>query len=225
MKAKWLELKEKTAELSLRERGIIAATTVVVVLVVWLQFVFTPLDKKSQQVNKSITALNQDIANESSQIATLAASLQNNPNDALRKEQKQLKNKLSQLSENIEERLDTLVPPEKMADLMRDVLSDYKGLRLVSARNLPVEPIHIASGTGKKSDKETDSSAQAVIFSHGFEMKLNGGYFKALEFIQRLEQMQGFYWQMLDYEVDSYPNATITIQLSTLSLEEDWIGV
>ena len=67
--------------------------------------------------------------------------------------------------------------------------------------------------------------SEAVIFAHGFEMALSGNYFQTLSFLQHLEKMSGFYWQALDYEVEDYPNATITLQLNTLSLEEDWIGV
>ena len=37
--------------------------------------------------------------------------------------------------------------------------------------------------------------------------------------------MKGFYWTFLKYEVEEYPKAKITLQLSTLSLDEDWIGV
>ena len=66
---------------------------------------------------------------------------------------------------------------------------------------------------------------QTVLFAHGFEMVLSGGYFQTLAFLQHLEAMDGFYWQALDYRVGKYPKAEITIQINTLSLEEDWIGV
>lgn len=219
---KWHELREKTAELSLRERGILAALTVVVVLVIWLQFIFTPAEKEIDRVAKQKTTLDQRIAEQSSKVAALARSLEHNPNDALRVEQKKLQERLQEMRKEIESRLDNLVPPEKMADLMKEVLSDYKGLRLVSAKNLPVKPIDVNRATKEEGE---ESEQQAVIFSHGFEMTLTGKYFQTYEFIQRLESMSGFYWQMLDYQVENYPEAIITIQLSTLSLEEDWIGV
>lgn len=231
MMEKWQIWQEKVAALSVRERGILTGTLIVVLLVFWLQFIFTPIDKQSQQVKRQSQALNQQIASQAEQIASLAASLQNNPNDQLRAEQAQLKIELNELNEDIETRLDTLVPPEKMADLMREVLADYKGLSLVSAKNLPVEPIYLANaGEAKQASasataSNTGSKAQAAIYAHGFEMELSGAYFQALEFLKRLEALEGFYWQMLDYEVSRYPKATIIIRLSTLSLEEDWIGV
>ena len=56
-------------------------------------------------------------------------------------------------------------------------------------------------------------------------MQFEGEYFQTLQFLQRLETVDGFYWQLFDYQVDGYPRAIITIQLNTLSLEEGWIGV
>lgn len=225
IKARWHELSEKTAELSLRERAILVSLTLVVILVIWLQFVFTPFEKKSDELAKKKQALDLQVQEQSAQVATLAQSLQHNPNDALRVEQTKLQGTLEQLREQIENQLDTLVPPEKMADIMKAILSDYKGLRLVSARNLPVEPMVLGGNTDQSTQGEQDSAAQAVIFSHGFEMILEGEYFQTLEFVQGLEAMSGFYWRMLDYKVDTYPKGVITIQISTLSLEEEWIGV
>lgn len=223
---KWQQLSEKTADLSLRERAILTSLTLVVILVLWLQFVFTPIEKQSDDIDRKKLALDQQIAEQSAKVASLAQSLQHNPNDALRTEQTRLQDTLDTLREEIEKQLDTLVPPEKMADLMRAVLSDYKGLSLVSAKNLPVESIEMNTGQSAQEKGQNDeSSVQAVIFSHGFEIKLEGSYFQALEFVQALEAVSGFYWRQLDYEVKAYPKALITIQISTLSLEEEWIGV
>lgn len=222
----WQQLSEKTADLSMRERVILTSLTLVVILVVWLQFVFTPIEKQSDDIAKKKQVLDQQIAEQSAKVASLAMSLQHNPNDALRAEQERLQASLDRLGDDIEKQLDTLVPPEKMADLMRTILSDYKGLSLVSAKNLPVESIEMSAGQSAQADQQQDEkNAQAVIFSHGFEMKLEGSFFQALEFVQALEAVSGFYWRMLDYEVKNYPKALITIHISTLSLEEEWIGV
>jgi len=223
---KWSELREKTAELSLRERGILTATFVALVVFVWLQFIFTPIEKIQAQHAKTLSSLNQQIASQSDRLVELTNLLANNPNQPLWDEQKELKEKMVELRKEIEARLSDLIAPEQMADVMRSVLSDYKGLDLVSARNLPVEPLKLNQSEEKKNtpNKEEDKD-QAVIFAHGFELVLSGSYFQALEFLQHLEEMSGFYWRALDYQVIDYPKAKITVQINTLSLEEDWIGV
>jgi len=222
---KWHLLREKTAELSLRERGILAAVSVVLVLFIWSQTVFLPYEKQQKQNTVKLAELGQHVITSSDRLSALTVLLRNDPNAPLRAKQKSLKIEMVELTSEIESRLSNLVAPEKMADLMRDVLADYKGLRLLSAKNLPVEPLQIQSvRQGVKPDNSA-AEQQTVLFAHGFEMVLSGKYFQTLEFLQHLEEMNGFYWQALDYKVGEYPKAEITIQISTLSLEEDWIGV
>jgi len=227
---KWLELSEKTAALSLRERVILTSTAVALVVFVWLQFVFGPIEKMQAHHAKTLASLNQQIVSQSDRLTELTGLLAHNPNESLWAEQAQLQEKMTQLRKEIEARLSNLIAPEQMADVMRSVLSDYKGLHLLSARNLPVEPLRIQqTDADRPAAKNTTAKAaendQAVIFAHGFELVLSGGYFQTLEFLQRLEDMSGFYWRALDYQVEDYPAAKITLQINTLSLEEDWIGV
>ncbi len=239
-KLSWQDLNDKTNELSLRERAILASVFVVVVLFIWLQFVFTPYEKQAKAITSQKNALMQDKVTQSQRLSELSVILSNDPNKKLREEQAELNGELEAVKSEIESRLSHLIAPEKMADVMQSVLSDYKGLTLLSARNLKVEPLKLpgtaqkdaetssavtmitSSFTQKAPEPETDSAA---IFAHGFEMTLQGSYFQTVEFLQRLETMSGFYWQALDYQVDEYPKAQIKVQISTLSLEEDWIGV
>ena len=223
---KWTQLQEKTAELSLRERIILTAVSVVLILFIWAQIVFLPYEKQEKQIKMKISEFGQEILTKSDRLSELTTTLANDPNAPLRAKKKSLQDEMADLTVEIESRLSNLIAPEKMADLMRNVLADYKGLRLMSAKNLPVEPLQIKSTAAKiKPENDQEAGQQTVLFSHGFEMVLSGEYFQTLEFLQHLEAMNGFYWQALDYTVSKYPNAEVTIQISTLSLEEDWIGV
>lgn len=231
---KWHQLREKTAELSLRERGILTGTLIVLVIFIWLQTAFTDYEKKHSSFASQKNNLMQDKVDQSMRLSELTALLANDPNAALRLEQEEINASLQNLRREIEDRMSNLIAPEEMADLLKNVLSDYKGLDLLSARNLPVEPLNLKLTSKHAAEKDAldvspepprSDENQAVIFTHGFEMKLAGRYFQTIEFLQKLEGMNGFYWRMLSYKVDAYPKAEITIQLSTLSLEEDWIGV
>lgn len=225
--SKWGELRDKVANLSLRERGILTGTVVALIVFVWLQFFFVPVEKMQAHHAKTLASLDQQIVNQSNRVVELTELLAHNPNEPLWAEQKQLQEQMVQLRKDIEARLRNLIAPEQMADVMHKVLSDYKGLHLVSARNLPVGPLKMdqTEEASNKVSNDPDGNDQAVIFAHGFELVLSGSYFQTLKFLQRLEQMSGFYWRALDYEVVDYPKAKITVQINTLSLEEDWIGV
>lgn len=220
----WYNLKDKTAALSLRERGILLAVGIVVIMFLWAQFFYLNFEQELKKTNQEISLMQQSEWTQKEQLAKLTERLSHDPNAALFKEQHDIQEKLDALKEQIEIRLSHLIAPELMADVMRDVLSDYKGLRLISAKNLPVSPLKLTVNQKEEKQNKKDET-QTVLFSHRFEMVLNGDYFQTLAFLKSLEGMQGFYWTMLKYEVDDYPNANITLQLSTLSLDEDWIGV
>jgi len=222
---KWSELKDKTADLSLRERAILAIVLVVVVIFIWLETVYGKVETSQKQIERTKSELMLQSMTQADRFSELTTLLAHDPNEPLKQKQVELNEQLVSLREQIEFRLSHLIAPEKMADVMQSVLSDYKGLKLISARNLPVEPLLINDKREKKQKTKHSEPQQAVIFAHGFEMVLSGSYFQTLEFLQRLEQMRGFYWQKLDYQVEKYPNAKITLHLNTLSLEEDWIGV
>jgi len=226
LKAKWEYLSEKLMAMSLRERAIILATGVVLMVFIWLQFVFMPIEDKQKTYRQSLLKDAELVESHSLRMTELNALLMLNPNEPLQKEQLVLKQSLAKLGQRIEEQLSHLLAPEEMVDVMKQVLADYKGLRLLKARNLPVEPLNLAtdSTSGSNTDSESDNP-NAAVFAHGFEIQLRGDYFQALAFVQYLESMSGFFWHALDYRVDAYPKAHITIQLNTLSLEEDWIGV
>jgi len=221
---KWYVLKDKTAALSLRERVILLLAVLACVSFIWAQFFYLGFEKKLKQAQLEMRQQQQVSVEQSDQLSLLMTRLAHDPNAVLLKEQASLQTKLDALKQDIEERLRNLIEPELMADVMKKVLSDYQGLRLISAKNLPAAPLEIESkGNAEKQDR--DSKAQAVLFSHAFQMELKGDYFQTLAFLKRLEEMKGFYWTMLHYEVEDYPQARIMLQLSTLSLEEGWIGV
>ena len=221
---KWYVLKDKTAALSMRERVILLLAVSAAVLFIWAQFFYLGFEKHLKQAQQEMQQEQQRSIDQSDQLSLLMTRLAHDPNAALLKEQGELQAQLDTLKQNIEERLRHLIEPELMADVMKKVLSDYKGLRLISAKNLPAAPLEIETKEKTASNKEA-SKAQAVLFSHAFQMELSGDYFQTLAFLKRLEEMQGFYWIMLHYEVQDYPQAKITLQLSTLSLDEGWIGV
>lgn len=232
MNDKWELLKEKAEALSVRERAILFATGLVLIIILWMQLFFSSWEAEQKTAKQSLLQAQTELTELDTDIRILERKLQQNPNDPLRAENTELQEHLNELGAEIREQLAHLMPPQQMAEVMQEVLADYKGLSLISARNLPVEPLSLGltesaenDETAPSGESDNEPGASAVIYSHGFEMKLKGGYFQALQFLQGLEEMKGFYWRALDYEVERYPQGILTIELSTLSLEEEWIGV
>ncbi len=212
----WEKLSSQIEAMTIRERVIVLCASVIGIVFIWVQFVYTPLQERHKKASRSVSSLAQQEVDFSARQAELTQRLTEDPNRELRTQRDGLEKQLVVMKNQIERQLSGLIPPEKMADVLRSMLNQQEKLTLVNVKNLPVEPFN-------KPLNESDEGSG--LFSHGMELVLEGEYFDVLEYIQRLESLKGFNWLMMNYEVLDYPKARVTVKINTLSLEEDWIGV
>ena len=103
-----------------------------------------------------------------------------------------------------------------MVQVVHDVLSRQHGVTLVSLHNSPVTTlVPPAAGT-----------TSAGPYVHPVEIVVEGSYLDVLAYLHALENLEWrFYWRLLELESTTYPRNRVRIELSTLSLDKDWIGV
>lgn len=198
-----------------RERLLLAAALAVIVLLAWDVVVRAPLAQQRAADELRIEQLQREIGSFESSRAQLAGQLDGEEGDdpAAR-----LQERLERVDEVLAERTLRVISPRQMVTVLREVLGDTTGLSLVALRNLDSEPVLSESATG-------DGSAPRV-FRHRIELVVRGEYFALLEYLERLEGLDWqLQWDALAIETVDYPLAEATLELSTLSLAEDWIGV
>ena len=62
------------------------------------------------------------------------------------------------------------------------------------------------------------------LFQHGIHIELHGSFWDLVNYLQKIEALpERFYWRSLDYRVGNYPDATVTLELYTLSTSKDFI--
>lgn len=208
--------------LSVRERIILSLVIAVTILFIWLQAIYLPWEHKQSLLEQSERHFNSEMISTKAELSGLKNAKQNDPNRALKEEREALRKQVAEQQAYINRTFAQLMSPEQMSTALAELLADFDGMRLIDARNLPVQALELAR---VDSEFKGRSDAEALIYQHGFEMSLKGRYFDAVRLLQSLEQLGGFYWHRVDYKVDEYPEATLTLQLRTLSLHEDWIGV
>jgi MSHA biogenesis protein MshJ len=112
-----------------------------------------------------------------------------------------------------------LVDPAQMRYVLEDLLRGRARLELVSISNLPVEPI-VAT------EADAPAGGGSALFRHGMVVVLEGSYLDCLAYLQSVERLPWqLYWSSLELDASTYPRSRITIELHTLSLAEEWIGV
>jgi MSHA biogenesis protein MshJ len=203
--------------MSTRERALMAGAALVAVLMTWTIAVMDPMTAKTQGLRGELASLEESLTagiNGSEGAESNAATGMSEP-------AAQLQARLDALNAQLASKSAGLIEPERMVQVIHDVLSNQRGVTLVTLRNKPVtalvEPAPAADGT------VPEISGPYV---HRVELVIEGRYLDIMRYLKALEALPWqFYWRSLDLRTTTYPLNRVQIELSTLSLEKDWIGV
>lgn len=199
--------------LSMRERALVAGASVIGMALLWLAVVFDPMSVKQRALSAELTTLQQSI-----QLTTLSIqeTADADPTLLAQREETKLKAQLAEINTQLAAKSAGLIPPERMVQVIHDVLSRQHGVRLVSLHNSPVTTL-VPTAQGAQSGGP---------YVHPVEIVVEGTYLDVLAYLHALESLDWrFYWRLLELESTAYPRNRVRIELSTLSLDKDWIGV
>lgn len=232
MNKQWQQWQEKIDALSLRERVILLATLLVATVMLFQVLLIDPVLDKRKRANQELTALKQTLQNAENEKIILDAQLTAGVNRHKQIHRAELEKQLAQLDEEIQKSVLALIPPRMMPQVLENVLKQNTELKLVSLENKPVVPLleeeskPKSNGVTAKSNVEKEGSNKQGLYRHGFVLTLQGNYMAALRYFEELSKLPWhFYWDDLRYQVEKYPNARITLEVHTVSMSEDWIGV
>jgi MSHA biogenesis protein MshJ len=176
--------------LSLRERVLTSAATLVVLVAVFQVLVLQRLELRRKQLTQQLTEIGTAV------------------NDTA------LAGQLKQANARLDSQSAGLIPPQRMTQVIHDVLSRQQGVTLISLRT--VAPHALVDGS--------DPGASAGPYVHSVVLVMQGQYLDVLAYLQALEGLQWhFYWQSLELDATHYPTTQVTIRLGTVSMSHDWI--
>jgi MSHA biogenesis protein MshJ len=203
---------------SLRERVYIFLTLIVLLIVAWDQLLLEPAIVARKKVKTDIARLNTEIAQLHAEETIVMQKATLDPDLELRKMIAQLDQALNVLNQQLTEKFVNLLSPREMPQLLKNLLKEQKSLKLIKMENLPPEPMMSTGGDGK--------ATSLGIYIHALTMELEGNYLKLLTYLESLEQMeQRVFWDILTIDAKGSSPPQIRLQIHTLSLSEDWIGV
>jgi MSHA biogenesis protein MshJ len=219
----WQESQRKFDTLQPRERVMIFVAGVAVIA--GLAFVLS-IDgalAKHKVAAANVAKYRADLAQLQKQNSELLRVLAQDPDVVGRKQIEDLKQQLSGYDIELRGVQQSLVPPKQMPKLLADMLNRDSEVRLVKLRTLPVAAlVDAAANAGGASSK----TARNLVYKHGIEVTVEGGYLELLEYQSRLEKLP---WRMFfartRVNAADYPKVFMTITLYTLSLEEAWLVV
>ena len=214
--------------MSIRERVLVAGALLAALLMMWMLAVLDPITAKERALNAEKSSLEEQIS--AAKLGIESANANDPTVLALAKEKKQQAT-LDDINAQLASTSAGLIPPERMVQVIQDVLSRQRGVALVSLHNKPVTSLvqstAPASTTNTQPDGGTSSEeTMSGPFVHPVEIVVEGSYLDVLAYLHALESLDWrFYWKVLDLETKKYPVNRVRIELSTLSMDKDWIGV
>jgi MSHA biogenesis protein MshJ len=208
---------------SLRERALIffAAAALVVSLVNAL--FLEPLLVKQKNISVQVVQQQEKMKEVQAQIANLVQAQQADANSPQRERIRALRQQIADGDAYLKSRRDKLVPPEKMAQLLEQVLNRNGRLQLVALNTLPVSLLIEPSADAAAVQM---TGAEKQIFKHGVTITVRGSYADLVQYLTALEKLPTqMFWGVAKMDVVKHPTAELTLTLYTLSLDKTWLQV
>jgi MSHA biogenesis protein MshJ len=130
---------------------------------------------------------------------------------------------------------DSLVGPDRMRDLLAQLLARHGDVRLRALRSLgrsdvlgtsvAAAPAAAASGVAPGT-AASGTDATGGLYRHGLELELEGGYADLLGYLKAMEALpQRVLWGAISLKVDQHPRSVLTLRVYTLSRDRAWLEI
>jgi MSHA biogenesis protein MshJ len=207
--------------LSLRERLFLLAAGLVVVGGLWEAALAAPLAAREAVAGQKVAALQDRLQQLDASIQAAATGMSDGmPRqfDRLRA----LRERVAAGDEEVRVFTTDLVDPAEMRLVLEELLRRQGNIELVSATNLPARPLVVHDDEGAPAQAPTGPQ----LYRHTLVLTLRGTYLDCLTYLTTVEKLPWqIYWSRLELAVDRYPRNDIVLELRTLSIEKEWIGV
>lgn len=219
----WGKMSARVDAMSLRERVLIFAAGAFLLVSLVNAFLLDPMLLKQKNLSRQVVQQQEKMKEIQAQIDVLMQARSAQDNSPQRQQINRIRQELAEGQAYLQSNREKLVPPEKMAELLRQVLSKNANLQLLALQTLPVTPL---LENAKPEVIPAVAGAETKIFKHGVEMTVRGNYLDLLQYLNALERMPTqMFWGKVKMEVVQYPAAELTLTLYTLSLDKTWLQV
>lgn len=206
---------ERIDNATLRERVLLFAAAALIVIFVVNATLIQPLRDTQRR-------LGADIAQKEAELRTIQGGLQRmvqaqrvDPDARNRERIAQLQLEVNSLDASIAEEQRRFTPPQRMRQVLEEMLERGKRLQVLDMKTLPASDLSATQGqSGRR------------VFRHGMEITLAGSYLDLYAYLHGLEALPTqLYWGRAEMSVAEYPLATLKLTVYTLSFDQAWLVV
>ena len=200
-------------QLSLRERALVLIAAVTLITGLFEYTLLGPLQARRSRLAQELSGLEAGM-NTAASAAVQSANA--DPAQAADRELARLSAQLREVDAQLTSQAAGMISPQRMIEVIHDVLSRQNGLALVSLRN--GEPLRLPAPSTR------DNTAAGRPYLHTVEIVLDGRYLDVLAYLRALERLPWhFYWRRLELTSTHYPLSRVRVELGTVSMDSEWI--
>jgi len=211
------EINARIGLISLRERVFLFAAAAVVVLALVQTLVTDVGHQRQQNAQARLQGADEALAQIAQQRQLLAGQTGRDPDRAAREALGTQETRLAELNAELENLERSLIPPERMNQVLKNVVQGSGGIRVVGFKTLSPQPVALPDAA---------EGAPPGFYRHGFEISVSGRYADLVAYLERLEASSWrLNWSEATLDAAARPLLTLTLTVYTLSLEEAWLRV
>lgn len=229
MMEQWRQLSARFDALMVRERVLVFAAAILGTALIYDAVAIRPLEARKKRLEQQVAEARQNIKLAEGLLKTQEATA--DPEAVKRSYREALRKQLAEIDQNMQGLQRGLVPPEKMAKLLEEMLTRSRGLQLVALRTLPVQRFEApgsapAARPGDKGTKPAPKGQERTVYQHSVEITLQGTYPDLLDYLAQLEKLPWqMFWGRISVNTDQHPRLRVTLTVQTLSLNKAWLIV
>jgi MSHA biogenesis protein MshJ len=217
MKKQFQGFANRVDAMSLRERALIFITLLVALYFLAVNVLFGPLNSEKDRLQQQVNQKRQEVQALESRIQSMATGGEE-ADSAKQRKIAALQENLKTMDTNLVRVTAGLVSPKEMARLIEQMLLKNRGLQVMKVESLPAMPLLEDAG-----NRFADGT---MIFKHGMQVEIKGGYMDILNYLKSLENLPWkVFWGKVTLKTEKYPNSRVHLVIYTLSTREAWIGL
>ena len=215
MKALLKRYAERIDNASLRERVMIFLAAALVLVFLVNAALIRPLRDTQRRLSADIAQNERELRTIQGEVQRLARARDAGPDARNRERAAALRAELALIDGRIADEQRRFTTPQRMRDVLEEMLEREKRLRLIDLKTLPVTDMSASQG-----------EAGRRVFRHGVELTLAGSYLDLHAYLAALERLKTqLYWGRAEMAVAEYPVATLKLTVYTLSFDQAWLVV
>jgi len=224
MKAWWARLHTRYMALARRERVLVLAASLVLIVGLGVLLFIEPAVKQRAVLQKQLAQQRAELLSLRPQVLALQAR-QRNPDAATWAQLNALRQQLQLADGEFAQLQRALVAPQEMGTLMENLLRAHRGLQLIGLHSVPVTSVTelmnpSVPGTAAAPDAKP---ARDWLYRHGVQITVQGSYADMAAYLAALERLpRRVYWGELKIDAERWPATVMTVTVYTISLEKTW---